>query len=58
MESQIQTHIDAVAAALDHVLSDDELTPYLQLLVLEAIARAIDEYIERISDQMASEQAQ
>ena len=58
MEIPIQTRIDAVAAAVGRVLSDDELTPYLQLLMLEAIARAIDEYIERISDQMASEQAQ
>ncbi len=41
MEIPIQTRIDAVAAALDRVLSDDELTPRLQLLVLEALAREI-----------------
>ena len=58
MESQIQTHFDAVAAALDHVLSDDELTPYLQLLVLEALSREIALRIDRISEQQGGEQAQ
>jgi hypothetical protein len=57
MESQIQTHIDAVAAALDRVLSADELTPRLQLLVLEALAREIAARMDRISELPGGEQA-
>ena len=57
MEIPIQTRIDAVAAAVDRVLSDDELTPHLQLLVLEALARAIAVRIDRISEQQGGEQA-
>ena len=57
MEIPIQTRIDAVAAAVDRVLSDDEITPRLQLLVLEALARAIAVRIDRISEQQGGEQA-
>ncbi len=57
MEIPIQTRIDAVAAAVDRVLSDDELNPRLQLLVLEALAREIAVRIDRISEQQGGEQA-
>jgi|FreactcultuFSWF8_1027224.scaffolds.fasta_scaffold02251_3 hypothetical protein len=57
MEIPIQTRIDAVAAAVDRVLSDDELTPRLQLLVLEALAREIAVRIDRMSEQQGGEQA-
>ena len=57
MEIPIQTRIDAVAAAVDRVLSVDEPTPRLQLLVLEALARAIAVRIDRISEQQGGEQA-
>jgi hypothetical protein len=57
MEIPIQTRIDAVAAAVDRVLSDDELTPRLQLLVLEALSREIALRIDRISEQQGGEQA-
>ena len=57
MEIPIQTRIDAVAAAVDRVLSDDELIPRLQLLVLEAIARDIAVRIDRMSEQQGGEQA-
>ena len=57
MEIPIQTRIDAVAAAVDRVLSDDELTPRLQLLVLEALTREIAVRIDRISEQPGGEQA-
>ena len=57
MEIPIQTRIDAVAAAVNRVLSDDELTPRLQLLVLEALAREIAVRIDRISKQQDGEQA-
>jgi hypothetical protein len=57
MEIPIQTRIDAVAAAVDRVLSDDELTPRLQLVVLEALAREIAVRIDRISEQQGGEQA-
>ena len=57
MEIPIQTRIDAVAAAVDRVLSDDELTPRLRLLVLEALARKIAVRIDRISEQQGGEQA-
>ena len=57
MEIPIQTRIDAVAAAVDRVLSVDELTPRLQLLVLEALACAIAVRIDRISEQQGGEQA-
>jgi hypothetical protein len=57
MEIPIQTRIDAVAAALDRFLSDDELTPRLQLLVLEALAREIAVRIDRMSEQQGGEQA-
>jgi len=57
MEIPIQTRIDAVAAAVDRVLSDDELTSRLQLLVLEALAREIAVRIDRISEQPGGEQA-
>jgi len=53
----IQTRIDAVAAAVGRVLSDDELTPRLQLLVLEALAREIAVRIDRISEQPGGKQA-
>ena len=53
----IRTRIDAVAAAVDRVLSDDELTSRLQLLVLEALAREIAVRIDRISEQPGGEQA-
>ncbi len=56
MEIPIQTRIDAVAAAVDRVLSDDEVTPRLQLLVLEALAREIAERINRVSEQQDGEQ--
>lgn len=57
MKIPIQTRIDAVAAAVDRVLSDDELTPRLQLLVLEALAFAIAVCIDRISEQQDGEEA-
>ena len=57
MKIPFQTRIDVVAAALDHVLSDDELTQRLQLLVLEALAREIAVRIDRISEQPGGEQA-
>ena len=57
MEIPIQTRIDAVAAAVDRVLSDDELTPRLQLLVLEALAREIAARMDRISELPGGEQA-
>ena len=57
MKIPIQTRIDAVAAAVDRVLSDDDLTPRLQLLVLEALAREIAVRIDRISEQPGGEQA-
>ena len=57
MEIPIQTRIDAVAAAVDRVLSDDELTPRLKLLVLEALAREIGVRIDPISEQPGGEQA-
>ena len=57
MEIPIQTRIDAVAAAVDRVLSVDEITPRLQLLVLEALARAIAVRIDRMSEQQGGEQA-
>jgi hypothetical protein len=57
MEIPIQTRIDAVAAAVDRVLSDDVLTLRLQLLVLEALAREIAVRIDRISEQPGGEQA-
>ena len=57
MEIPIQTRIDAVAAAVDRVLSDDDLTPRLQLLVLEALAREIAVRIDRISEQPGGKQA-
>jgi hypothetical protein len=57
MENPIQTRIDAVAAAVDRVLSDDVLTLRLQLLVLEALAREIAVRIDRISEQPGGEQA-
>ena len=57
MEIPIQTRIDAVAAAVDRVLSDDELTPRLQLVVLEGLAREIAVRIDRISEQPGGEQA-
>ena len=57
MEIPIQTRIDAVAAAVDRVLSDDELTPRLQLLVLETLAREIAVRIDRMSEQLGGEQA-
>ena len=57
MEIPIQTRIDAVAAAVDRVLSDDELTPRLQLLVLGALAREIAVRIDRMSEQQGGEQA-
>ena len=57
MNIPIQTRIDAVAAAVDCVLSADELTPRLQLLVLEALAREIAVRIDRISEQPGGEQA-
>ena len=57
MEIPIQTRIDAVAAAVDLVLSVDELNPRLQLLVLEALAREIIVRIDRMSEQQGGEQA-
>jgi len=57
MEIPIQTRIDAVAAAVDRVLSADEFTPRLQLLVLEALPREIALRIDRISEQQGGEQA-
>ena len=57
MEIPIQTRIDAVTAAVDRVLSDDELTPRLQLLVLGALARAIAVHIHYMSAQQGGEQA-
>jgi hypothetical protein len=58
MEIPIQTRIDAVAAAVDRVLSAEKLTPRLQLLVLEALSREIALRIDRISEQQGGEQAQ
>jgi hypothetical protein len=58
MEIPIQTRIDAVAAAVNRVLSADELTPRLQLLVLQALSREIALRIDRISEQQGGEQAQ
>jgi hypothetical protein len=57
MEIPIQTRIDAVAAAVDRVLSVDELTTRLQLLLLEALAREIAARIDRMSEQQGGEQA-
>ena len=57
MEIPIQTRIDAVATAVYLVLSADKLTPRLQLLVLEALAREIAVRIDRISEQPGGEQA-
>ena len=57
MEIPIQTRIDAVAAAVDRVLSVDELSPRLQLHVLEALTREIAVRIDRISKQQGGEQA-
>ena len=57
MKIPIQTRIDAVDTAVDRVLSDDELTPRLQLLVLEALAREIAVRIDRMSEQQGGEQA-
>jgi hypothetical protein len=57
MEIPIQTRIDAVAAAVDRVLSDDEMTPRLQLLVLVALALENAVRIDRISEQPGGEQA-
>ncbi len=57
MEIPIQTRIYAVAAATDSDLPFDELTPRLQLLVLEALVRAIAARIDRISEQQGGKQA-
>jgi hypothetical protein len=57
MEIPIQTRIYAATAAVDRVLSNDELTPRLQLVVLEALAREIAVRIDRISEQQSGEQA-
>lgn len=57
MRIPIQTRIDAVDSAVDRVLSDDELTPRLQLLVLGALAREIAVRIVRICEQQGGEQA-
>ena len=57
MEIPIQTRIYAATAAVDRVLSNDELTPRLQLVVLEALAREIAVRIDRISEQQGGEQA-
>lgn len=57
MEIPIQTRIDAVTAAVDRVLSDDELTLRLQLLLLEALTRELAVRIENTSEQQGGEQA-
>ena len=57
MKIPIQTRIDAVDTVVDRVLSDDELTPGLQLLVLEALARDIAVRIDRLSEQQGGDQA-
>ncbi len=57
MNIPIQTRIDAVDTVVDRVLSDDELTPSLQLLVLEALAREIAVRIDRLSEEQGGEQA-
>ena len=57
MEIPIQILIDAVTDAVDQVLSVDELTPRLQLFVLEALAREIAVRIDRMSEQQGGDQA-
>ncbi len=57
MEIPIQARFVALAAAVDYALSDAELTPCLQLRLLEALALAITLRIDRISEEQGGGQA-